>query len=95
MTAEHSISQGGYPRRRETMAEKTDTCTFTKDDAVRDVFREVGVVCIGLVLEMGLAFTAQRFAMIYLSIDKFGNLIYVPPRRVPRCALRGTWMKRV
>lgn len=50
------------------MAEKTDTCTFTKDDAVRDVFREVSVVCIGLVLEMGLAFTAQRFAMIYLSL---------------------------
>lgn len=48
---------------------------FTKDDAVRDVFRGAGVVYVGLVLEMALAFLAQRFAAVYLSVGGFGNLI--------------------
>lgn len=55
--------------------EDTDASEFTKDDAVRDVLRGAGVVYIGLVLEMGLAFLAQRFAAVYLSVGGFGNLI--------------------
>jgi O-antigen/teichoic acid export membrane protein len=57
------------------MTGDTDTNEFTKNDAVRDVLRGAGVVYVGLVLEMGLAFIAQRFAAVYLSVSGFGNLI--------------------
>lgn len=48
---------------------------FTRADAVRDVVRGAGVVYVGLVLEMGLAFLAQRFAAVHLSIAGFGSLL--------------------
>lgn len=57
------------------MSDKKENPKFTEDDAVRDVLRGAGIVYIGLVLEMGLAFVAQRFAAVYLSVDGFGNLI--------------------
>jgi len=57
------------------MTDAGDQDGFTKDDAVRDVVRGAGVVYIGLVLEMGLAFVAQRFAAVHLSVGGFGNLI--------------------
>jgi len=57
------------------MTGDTDTNEFTKNDAVRDVLRGAGVVYIGLVLEMGLAFVAQRFAAVHLSVDGFGSLL--------------------
>jgi len=57
------------------MTDDEDESGFTKDDAVRDIFRGAGVVYVGLVLEMGLAFLAQRFAAVYLPVGGFGNLI--------------------
>jgi len=57
------------------MTDDGEESEFTKDDAVRDVLRGAGVVYVGLVLEMGLAFLAQRFAAVYLSVGGFGNLI--------------------
>lgn len=57
------------------MTDDEDESEITKDDAVRDVFRGAGVVYVGLVLEMGLAFLAQRFAAVYLPVGGFGNLI--------------------
>lgn len=58
-----------------TEEEETDDGAFTKDDAVRDVLRGAGIVYVGLVLEMGLAFVAQRFAAVHLSVGGFGNII--------------------
>jgi len=55
-------------------AEGANGSTFTRDDAVRDVLRGAGVVYVGLVAEMGLAFVAQRFAAVHLSLEGFGNL---------------------
>lgn len=57
------------------MTDESDGPEFTKDDAVRDVLRGAGIVYIGLVLQMGLAFVAQRFAAVHLSIGGFGNLV--------------------
>ncbi len=57
------------------MTDDADISEFTKDDAIRDVLRGAGIVYIGLVLEMGLAFVAQRFAAVHLSVGGFGNLI--------------------
>lgn len=48
---------------------------FSKDDAVRGVLRGAGVVYAGLILETGLAFVAQRFAAVHLSLASFGNLL--------------------
>lgn len=48
---------------------------FTEDDAVRNVLRGAGVVYGGLLLEMALAFAAQRFAAVHLSLESFGNLL--------------------
>jgi Membrane protein involved in the export of O-antigen and teichoic acid len=49
--------------------------SMTEDDAVRNVLRGAGVVYVGLLLEMFLAFLAQRFAAVYLSLESFGNLL--------------------
>ena len=57
------------------MTNDSDDSELTKDGAVRDVLRGAGVVYVGLVLEMGLAFVAQRFAAVYLSVGGFGNLL--------------------
>lgn len=46
-----------------------------KNNAIREVLQGAGIIYIGIVLEMGLAFIAQRFAAVYLSVDGFGNLI--------------------
>jgi O-antigen/teichoic acid export membrane protein len=48
---------------------------FTEDDAVRNVLKGAGVVYGGLLLEMALAFAAQRFAAVHLSLESFGNLL--------------------
>jgi O-antigen/teichoic acid export membrane protein len=48
---------------------------LTEDDALRDVLKGAGVVYAGLVLELSLAFVAQRFAAVHLSLESFGNLL--------------------
>lgn len=45
-----------------------------REEAVRDILKGAGVVYLGLVFNMGLAFLAQRFAAVYLSVDGFGGL---------------------
>ncbi|RLM57140.1 flippase [Halobellus sp. Atlit-31R] len=52
-----------------------DDSEFTQDDAVRGVLKGAGVVYAGLVLNMGIAFVAQRFAAVHLSIGGFGSLL--------------------
>jgi len=48
--------------------------SLEKDQAVRDVIKGAGVVYGGLVAQMALAFLAQRFAAVHLSISGFGGL---------------------
>lgn len=45
-----------------------------KDEAIRSILKGAGVVYTGLVLNMLLAFLAQRFAAVYLTISGFGGL---------------------
>lgn len=52
-----------------------DNDNLTRNQAVRDILKGAGVVYIGLVLNMGIAFLAQRFAAVYLSIGGFGSLL--------------------
>ncbi|WP_460921626.1 flippase [Salinarchaeum chitinilyticum] len=47
---------------------------LTQDQAVRDIVKGAGVVYGGLVAQMALAFLAQRFAAVHLSISGFGGL---------------------
>jgi O-antigen/teichoic acid export membrane protein len=44
------------------------------DQAIRDIVRGAGIVYVGLVLQMGVAFLAQILAARYLSIGGFGGL---------------------
>jgi O-antigen/teichoic acid export membrane protein len=52
-----------------------DESEFTQDDAVRGILKGAGVVYAGLILNMGIAFVAQRFAAVHLSIGGFGSLL--------------------
>lgn len=47
--------------------------SLTKDQAVRDVLKGARVVYAGLTINMALAFIAQRFAAVHLSIAGFGG----------------------
>lgn len=51
-----------------------DESPLTQDQAVRDIVKGAGVVYGGLVAQMALAFLAQRFAAVHLSISGFGGL---------------------
>ncbi|MUW13421.1 oligosaccharide flippase family protein [Halorubrum sp. CBA1125] len=53
----------------------TDDSEFSQDDAVRGILKGAGVVYAGLILNMGIAFVAQRFAAVHLSIGGFGSLL--------------------
>lgn len=48
--------------------------SLSRDQAVRDIVKGASVVYVGLVLNMAIAFLAQRFAAVHLSIDGFGGL---------------------
>lgn len=55
--------------------ETADDSELTQDDAVRGILKGAGVVYAGLILNMGIAFVAQRFAAVHLSIGGFGSLL--------------------
>lgn len=62
-----------------TSEEKADSpaeaeSSLTQDQAVRDIVKGASVVYGGLVAQMALAFLAQRFAAVHLSISGFGGL---------------------
>lgn len=62
--------------REQPEAEETaDGSEMTQDDAVRGILKGAGVVYAGLILNMGIAFVAQRFAAVHLSIGGFGSLL--------------------
>jgi len=54
---------------------ETDDSEVTEGDAVRGILKGAGVVYFGLILNMGIAFLAQRFAAVHLSINGFGSLL--------------------
>lgn len=49
--------------------------TMSEDDAIRGILKSAGVVYTGLFLNMAIAFVAQRFAAVHLSIGGFGSLL--------------------
>ena len=49
--------------------------TMSEDDAIRGILKSAGVVYAGLFLNMAIAFVAQRFAAVHLSISGFGSLL--------------------
>ena len=55
--------------------EAAEDADFTQDDAVRGILKGAGVVYAGLLLNMGIAFVAQRFAAVHLSVGGFGSLL--------------------
>lgn len=59
----------------QTNGPSTDDSEFTQDDAVRGILKGAGVVYAGLILNMGVAFVAQRFAAVHLSVGGFGSLL--------------------
>lgn len=70
MTKQDSPKDGS-----ESTTTATDDSDLTQDGAVRDILKGAGVVYAGLVLNMGIAFIAQRFAAVHLSINGFGSLL--------------------
>jgi O-antigen/teichoic acid export membrane protein len=52
-----------------------DDEVMTQDEAVQDILKGAGVIYGGLVLNLVIAFVAQRFAAVYLSVDGFGSLL--------------------
>lgn len=57
------------------MGDSSDNSELTENDAVREILKGAGVVYAGLIIEKLLAFGAQRFAAVYLSVGAFGSLI--------------------
>ncbi|AGN00939.1 polysaccharide biosynthesis protein [Salinarchaeum sp. Harcht-Bsk1] len=69
----NDVDENRIPGEAPASADTTKS-SLTKDQAVRDVVKGAGVVYGGLVAQMALAFLAQRFAAVHLSISGFGGL---------------------
>ena len=53
----------------------TSKGNLTGDDAIRGILKGAGVIYTGLFLNMAIAFVAQRFAAVHLSVGGFGSLL--------------------
>ena len=58
-----------------TDGDSEDEDAFTEDDAIRGILKSASVIYAGLFFNMAIAFVAQRFAAVHLSVDGFGSLL--------------------